>query len=143
MCIRDRALSELAKQLKTTVLISHSQSGIFPFQTASLDTAGIAAIIAVEPGACPAADGDLKPYTGMPIMVLFGDYIDLSTRWAPRLKACTEFVEKTNKAGGRAELLLLPAIGIKGNSHMLMQDANSIQIADILASWIEQRTATK
>ena len=137
------ALSELARQLKKTVLISHSQSGIFPFQTASLDRAGIDAIIAVEPGACPAADGDLKPYTGMPIMVLFGDYIDLSTRWAPRLKTCTEFVEKTNKAGGRAELLLLPAIGIKGNSHMLMQDANSLQIADILASWIEQRTASK
>ena len=137
------ALSQLAKQLKNTVLISHSQSGIYPFQTASLDTAGIAAIIAVEPGACPAADGDLKPYTGMPIMVLFGDYVDLSTRWSPRLKACTDFVEQTNKAGGRAELLLLPAIGIKGNSHMLMQDANNIQIADLLGSWIEQRTASK
>lgn len=137
------ALSELSKQLKKTVLISHSQSGIFPFQTAALDTAGIAAIIAVEPGACPAATGDLKPYTGMPILVLFGDYVDLSTRWAPRLKACTEFVEMTNKAGGRAELLLLPAIGIKGNSHMLMQDANNIQIADLLGSWIEQRLAGK
>jgi len=125
------------------VLISHSQSGIFPFQTAALDTTGIAAIIAVEPAACPAADGDLKPYTGMPILVLFGDYVDLSTRWAPRLKACTDFVAKTNSAGGRAELLLLPAIGIMGNSHMLMQDANNIQIADLLGSWIEQRTATK
>ena len=137
------ALSELAGRLKKTVLISHSQSGIFPFQAATLKRPGIAAIIAVEPGACPAADSDLKPYTGIPIMVLFGDYIDLSTRWAPRLKACTEFVEKTNKAGGRAELLLLPAIGIKGNSHMMMQDANNIQIADILASWIEQRTASR
>lgn len=137
------ALAQLANQLKKTVLISHSQSGIFPFQTAALDTTGIAAIIAVEPGACPAADGDLKPYTGMPILVLFGDYVDLSTRWAPRLKACTDFVAKTNSAGGRAELLLLPAIGIKGNSHMLMQDANNIQIADLLGSWIEQRTATK
>ena len=26
---------------------------------------------------------------------------------------------------------------------MLMQDANNIQIADLLGSWIEQRTATK
>ena len=137
------ALSQLAKQLKRTVLISHSQSGIFPFQTAALDTTGIAAIIAIEPAACPAADGDLKPYTGMPVLVLFGDYVDLSTRWAPRLKDCTEFVAKTNNAGGRAELLLLPAIGIKGNSHMLMQDTNNIQIADLLGSWIEQRTAAK
>jgi hypothetical protein len=37
------------------------------------------------------------------------------------------------------ELLLLPEVGITGNSHMIMQDSNSIQIADILGSWIEQR----
>lgn len=133
------ALSELSKKLKKTVLMSHSQSGIYPFQTAALNTEGIAAIVSIEPGACPAADSDLKPYTKMPIMVLFGDYVELSPRWAPRLKACKEFVAKTNAAGGRAELLLLPEIGIKGNSHMLMQDNNSIQIADLMGSWIEQR----
>jgi len=133
------ALSQLSKNLKKTVLVSHSQSGIYPFQTAALSTEGIAGIISIEPAACPAADGDLTPYTKMPVMVLFGDYVELSPRWAPRLKACREFVQKTNLAGGKAELLVLPEIGIKGNSHMLMQDSNSIQIADILGSWIEQR----
>ncbi len=133
------ALSELSKKLKKTVLMSHSQSGIYPFQTAALNTEGISAIVSIEPGACPAADSDLKPYIKMPIMVLFGDYVELSPRWAPRLKACKEFVAKTNAAGGRAELLLLPEIGIKGNSHMLMQDNNSIQIADLMGSWMEQR----
>ena len=133
------ALSQLSKKLQKTVLISHSQSGIYPFQAAELSTQGIAGIISIEPAACPAADSDLTPYTKMPVMVLFGDYVELSARWAPRLKACSEFVQKTNQAGGRAELLVLPEIGIKGNSHMLMQDSNSIQIADILGSWIEQR----
>ena len=133
------ALSQLAKQLKKTILISHSQSGIYPFQTAVLSNEGISGIIAIEPAACPSADGDLTPFTKIPLMVLFGDYVDLSTRWAPRLKACREFIQKTNQAGGKAELLVLPDVGIKGNSHMLMQDSNSIQIADILSSWIEQR----
>jgi pimeloyl-ACP methyl ester carboxylesterase len=133
------ALSQLSKQLKKTVLISHSQSGIYPFQTAQLSTDGIAGIISIEPGACPAANSDLTPYIKMPLMVLFGDYVELSPRWAPRLKACREFIQKTNQAGGKAELLVLPEIGIKGNSHMLMQDTNSIQIADILSSWIEIR----
>jgi pimeloyl-ACP methyl ester carboxylesterase len=133
------ALSELSKDLKKTVLISHSQSGIYPFQTAALSTDGISGIISIEPASCPAADSDLSPYTKMPVMVLFGDYVELSPRWAPRLKACREFVQKTNQAGGRAELLVLPEIGIKGNSHMLMQDSNNIQIADILGSWIEDR----
>jgi hypothetical protein len=133
-----RALSALAIKLDGTILISHSQSGIYPFQTAEIDTKGIAAIISIEPGACPAANSDLKPYLGMPIMVLFGDYVDLSPRWAPRLKACREFVEAARSAGGKVELLLLPDIGIKGNSHMLMQDKNSLEIADLLIAWIDK-----
>jgi pimeloyl-ACP methyl ester carboxylesterase len=130
------ALGQLARQLGGTVLMSHSQSGIYPFQTAALDTRGIAAIVSIEPGACPAASGDLTPYTKMPILVLFGDYVDLSPRWAPRLKACREFVAAATRAGGKAELVLLPEIGIPGNSHMLMQDSNSHQIADWLVGWI-------
>jgi len=31
----------------------------------------------------------------------------------------------------------LPTIGIHGNSHMLMQDRNSLVIADWLSNWIE------
>ena len=132
------ALSELAKKLDGTILISHSQSGIYPFQTAALDTKGIAGIISIEPGACPAPTADLTPYLKMPIMVLFGDYVDEAPRWAPRLKLCREFAEAVKKAGGRTELLVLPEIGIKGNSHMLMQDRNSLQIADLLIAWIEK-----
>lgn len=137
------ALSELAKKLDGTILISHSQSGIYPFQTAALDTKGIAAIVSIEPGGCPAPTGDLTPYLKMPIMVLFGDYVDDAPRWAPRLKLCREFAEAMKKAGGRTELLVLPEIGIKGNSHMLMQDKNSLQIADLLIAWIEKNAAKK
>lgn len=137
------ALSELSKKLDGTILISHSQSGIYPFQTAALDTKGIAGIISIEPGGCPAPTGDLKPYMSMPIMVLFGDYVDDAPRWAPRLKLCREFAEAMKKAGGRTELLVLPEIGIKGNSHMLMQDRNSLQIADLLIAWIEKNAAKK
>jgi hypothetical protein len=137
------ALSELAVRLGGTVLVSHSQSGIYPFQTAALSRQGIAGIVSIEPGACPAADGDLKPYAGLPILVLFGDYVDQSPRWAPRLKACREFVAAANAAGGKAELVLLPEIGIPGNSHMLMQDRNSLEIADWLAGWIDRQVGLK
>jgi hypothetical protein len=81
------ALSLLAKQLKGTVLISHSQSGIYPFQTAALSREGVVGIVSIEPAACPAADSDMTPYRNLPILVLWGDYVDLVPRWAPRLKA--------------------------------------------------------
>ena len=32
----------------------------------------------------------------------------------------------------------LPAMGIKGNSHMLMQDRNSDQLADLVIAWIDK-----
>jgi hypothetical protein len=126
-------LTELAQKIGNTVLMNHSQSGIYPFQTAVLGQKGIAAIVAIELGACPTPPDDLKPYVGLPILVLFGDYVDEFPRWAPRLANCRAFA---NAAGGKAEVLVLPEIGIKGNRHMLMQDNNSLDIADILLDWI-------
>jgi pimeloyl-ACP methyl ester carboxylesterase len=131
------ALSELSQKLNGAVLVSHSQSGIYPFQTAVLSRKSITAIVAVEPGACPAASDDMKPFAGLPILVLFGDYVDQSPRWAPRLAACRDFVKAANAAGGKAELVLLPDVGIRGNSHMLMQDQNSLEVANWLTGWID------
>jgi pimeloyl-ACP methyl ester carboxylesterase len=131
-------LSQLAQKLDGAILVSHSQSGIYPFQTAVLDRKGIAGIVSIEPGACPAAGDDMKPFAGLPILVLFGDYVDQSPRWAPRLAACREFIRAANAAGGKAELVLLPEIGIHGNTHMLMQDRNNLQVADWLIGWIDQ-----
>jgi hypothetical protein len=130
------ALSELAQRLNGTILISHSQSGIYPFQTAALSRKGIAAIVSIEPGACPASGEDMRPFANLPILVLFGDYVDQSARWAPRMKGCREFVQAANKAGGRAEIVALPDVGFHGNSHMLMQDKNSLQVADWVLAWI-------
>jgi pimeloyl-ACP methyl ester carboxylesterase len=132
------ALSALAQRLNGTILMSHSQSGIYPFQTAAMSTSGIAAIVAIEPAACPTANADLKPYVGMPILVLFGDFVDQSARWKPRLQTCREFAAATNKAGGHTQVVLLPDVGFHGNSHMLMQDKNSLEVAAWLLSWMEK-----
>ena len=130
------ALAALAQRLDGAVLVSHSQSGIYPFQAAALDRAGIAGIVSIEPGACPAATGDVAPYKGLPILVLWGDYVELAPRWAPRLKGCRDFAAAANAAGGRVEVAVLPEMGIRGNSHMLMQDDNSLEIADWLVRWL-------
>ena len=39
--------------------------------------------------------------------------------------------------------MLLPDLGIKGNSHMLMMDKNNIQIADLIIAWLGQASARK
>ena len=131
------ALSQLAQKLGGAVLVSHSQSGIYPFQTAMLDRNGIAGIVAIEPGACPAATADMTPFIGLPILVLWGDYVTLSPRWAPRLKSCGEFIAAANKAGAKAEMMMLADVGLPGASHMLMLDKHSLKIGAWLADWID------
>ncbi len=73
----------------------------------------------------------MAPYAGLSIFVLFGDYVDQFPCRAPRLKNCRAFVAADNVAGGKAELLVLPDIGIKGNTHTLMQDDNRLDIAEL------------
>jgi len=38
--------------------------------------------------------------------------------------------------GGRVDTLDLPARGIHGNSHMLMMDRNSDQVAGLIQDWL-------
>ncbi len=130
------SLSQLAQRIGPSVLISHSQSGIYPFQALVSDPRNIAAIISIEPANCPDSTADMAPYKGTPIMVLFGDYIADSPGWAHILQGCRDYVGALKAVGGRVDLVVLPEIGIKGNSHMLMQDSNSLEIAGRLVDWI-------
>ncbi len=132
------ALRALVDRIGRTILVSHSQSGRFPFEVAALDPRGIAGIVALEPGACPSATDDMRMLTGIPVLVVFGDFVEQSPRWAPRLTACRAFVAAARKAGADAELLELPRRGIHGNSHMLMQDRNSLVVADLLRRWMRR-----
>ena len=129
-------LAALATRLERTVLISHSQSGIYPFQVVTGGARGVAGIVALEPGSCPAAAADMAPFKSVPILVMFGDFVPGSAWWAPRLAACRDFVAAANAAGGRATLIVLPDRGIHGNSHMFMQDQNNLQVADVMLDWI-------
>lgn len=40
-------------------------------------------------------------------------------------------------------MMSLPAMGIKGNSHMLMQDKNNLQLADLILAWIDSHVEKK
>ncbi len=52
-------------------------------------------------------------------------------------------MDQVTAAGGDAELMELPKMGIKGNSHMLMQDKNNLQLADLILTWIDQHVETR
>ena len=83
----------------------------------------------------------------IPTLIMFGDHLGdvpgLPAWVAQSYATCNTFVDQLKKAGGDAEMMHLPALGIKGNSHMLMQDRNSDQLADLVISWIDKHVENK
>lgn len=54
-----------------------------------------------------------------------------------------KFVTTINKYGGDATLVHLPEIGIKGNSHFLVQEKNNEQLADLMEQWLKEKGLDK
>ena len=144
-----KALADLAGQLNGAVLMGHSQSGSFPLESALLNPAAAKGLVLVEPGGCPAryTPAEIDTLAKIPILVVFGDYRDTPTgignlpTWQARFEACQAFIKRVTSAGGRAEMLAPPDRGIRGNSHMIMQDKNNLQVADLVIQWIGERVS--
>jgi len=63
--------------------------------------------------------------------------------WKERFESCAKFVQQVNAAGGDATMMHLPKYGQFGNSHMLMQDKNSNQVADLILKWIDEHVENR
>jgi pimeloyl-ACP methyl ester carboxylesterase len=138
-----KALADLAGQLKGAVLMGHSQSGSFPLEAALLDPAAAKGLVLVEPGRCPEYTADqIKTLATVPVLVVFGDHRETPTglptlpTWQQRYEMCQAMIGRLKAVGGRAEMLAPSDRDIKGNSHMIMQDKNHLQIADLILQWI-------
>ncbi|MBS0532854.1 MAG: esterase [Proteobacteria bacterium] len=124
------------------VILFHSQAGTFGFKAAQARPDKVKALIAIEPaGVGDPAKADLLK--DIPTLVVYGDYIDQDSRW-PKIRATgVSFAEAMKKAGGTVDVIDLPKVGIKGNSHMMMMDKNNVQIADLIHKWMNDKGLTK
>ena len=141
-----KAMADLAAQLKGAVLMGHSETGALPLNAALTDPKGVKGLILVEPGSCSAKvfnDQQIATLATVPILAVFGDHLDVPTgmlgfSWKNAYDDCKVFIERVNAAHGKAEMLYPPDLGIRGNSHMIMQDKNNLQIADLMLKWIDR-----
>jgi pimeloyl-ACP methyl ester carboxylesterase len=146
-----KALSDLAAHLNGAVLMGHSQSGSFPLAAALLNPAAMKGLVLVEPGTCPAnyTAEQIATLAKVPVLVVFGDYRDTPTgisalpSWQTRFEACQAMIGRIKEAGGQAQMLSPAEIGTRGNSHMIMQDKNNLQIADLILKWIDEHVSAR
>lgn len=159
------ALTAMAHKIGSHILVTHSAGG-FPGWVSAMQNPEVKAVVALEPGgfvfpegevpaAFPGLTGgiagvavsaaDFEALTTKPIVIYFGDYIPESgattlggSNWEVRLKMAREFVATVNRHCGNATLVELPKIGIKGNSHFMMQELNNDVIAAHVADWLDK-----
>jgi hypothetical protein len=138
-------LAELGVKIAGAVLVGHSESGFYPELAALQNAAGLRGLISLEPGSCAAttlSKEQIAELAKLPTLVVFGDHIGDSPNpilsWPAALADCEQYVAEINQAGGHATLLHLPAAGVLGNSHMMFQDKNSLQVGDLILSWIDE-----
>jgi hypothetical protein len=80
----------------------------------------------------------------LPILIVFGDHLTVEPRnWRGAFENCKAFIARINAAKGNAKMLYPPELGIHGNSHMIMQDKNNLEIADLILDWIDRNVGTK
>ena len=132
------AYTALVDKVCPCVLLFHSQAGQFGYKVAQARPDKVKAMVAVE----PAGDGDpaqVARLAGIPGLVLYGDFIERDSRWPSIRRNGIAFAEKVNAAGGKMEVVDLPKAGLRGNSHMMMMDRNSGEIAALIQAWLEKQ----
>jgi pimeloyl-ACP methyl ester carboxylesterase len=142
--ITQAAYDEYVEKVCPCVLVVHSQAGNFAFNAALKNPSKIKALVVVEPSGSPDPDKtDLSPLRQVPILWVWGDFISEQPFWVTIQEKQERFRAALQRAGGAGDLINLPAQGIKGNSHMLMMDRNSDQIAGLIQTWLAGKGLTR
>lgn len=125
----------LLERVGPSVVVAHSQAGLFANRAAQARPDLVRALVLVE----PAAVGDFAQVAALarvPMLLVYGDYIVEDARW-PTIRANgVRWAEAVRAAGGSADVVDLPERGIRGNSHMIMMDRNSDQVAALVQDWL-------
>jgi hypothetical protein len=79
---------------------------------------------------------EFKKLGRVPIQFVWGDNVEKSPSWTKHLENCKVFVDLINANGGQAEILMLPSVGLKGNTHIPFVDLNNVAVADQLSAFL-------
>lgn len=118
------------------VVLAHSQ-GANLVLTAGLKVPElIKGFVLVEPSGAPDPEKtDLTAFKGVPQLIVWGDYIKEVAIWSRIAGNVSKYRDGLRAAGGKVDQIDLPEAGVKGNTHMLMMDRNSDQIAGLIQDW--------
>ena len=158
------AMSAVLEKSGDGILFTHSAGGAPGWKTA-IKNDKVRAIVAIEPGGFCFPEGQVPEgnrggkgvpmeeflkLTKIPIVVYYGDYIPAEETnaasqnfWRNVLATSRQWAKLVNEYGGDVTIVHLPDAGIKGNTHFIMSDLNSLEIVDLLNKWLKEKGLDK
>lgn len=139
-------LVALLERIGPAILLVHSQGGAYGLAVARARPDLVQAIVNVEGDCVPMSEADIaKSFGRIPLISVWGDHsVGFPSRNGDmRRNGCADSVRAIQAKGGPATFLLLPEVGVKGNSHMMMLETNNLQIADLILDWIKTHGAAR
>ncbi|MEP7244854.1 MAG: alpha/beta fold hydrolase [Gammaproteobacteria bacterium] len=137
-----------------SVLLTNSAGG-WRAMLAALESDNVKGIVAYESAAFVFPDGEgpqdseggfgpthvplakFVRLTRIPIQLVWGDNTE-KTAWVRNVKLSRQFADSVNAHGGHAEVLMLPSVGLTGNTHIPFADLNNVQVADQLSLFLKK-----
>ncbi len=127
------------------------EPGTFPFPKGEVPETE--ATISPFPAAgMEVSDEDFRKLLQIPMVVYFGDNIKTGSEpdvhwgldnWRVRLNLAKKWEAVMKRHGGDVEVVYLPDIGIRGNTHFLMADLNNKDVADVMDRWMQEKGLAK
>jgi pimeloyl-ACP methyl ester carboxylesterase len=122
----------LLDKIGPAILMPWSQSGPFVWQTVLRRSDKVKAVVTLEAATPTDLEANLATYCKVPILMVVGDF-------DPERAAAAHAAEATLRAAGcTAKALVLPEVGIFGNSHVFVVERNNAQIADLIIKWLKR-----
>jgi len=134
-----RAYDALLARVGGGIVLTHSQGGNFGLTAALHAPERVKAVISLEPSGAPDPRvADAASLRGVPHLFVWGDYLDQHSFWVHSLPRVRGWHDALAAAGADVEWIDLPARGIRGNSHALMADDNSDDVAALVLDWMRR-----
>lgn len=134
------AYDALLQRFGPCVVMGHSQGGGFAAHAACRQPQLVRAVIGIEPTGMPAPHAGPQPAAAIAHLAVWGDHFEHSPQWQTYRAQTDAYWQGLARAGGRADVLDLPAAGLRGNSHFCMLDTNGDEVLQRVLDWLKDST---
>ena len=131
------ALLAVLERIGPAIVLSHSNGGSIALEAAWRRPDLVAGLVCIEPSGFP--ERPPPSMNGVSTLIVLGDFLEATPLWQGLSEAMDRLALLLTRSAAGVDLWRLPDRDVRGNSHMLMMDDNSADIAAEIIGWLAKR----